>query len=590
MRVFSVSTVIVLLGFLLATCKKDRFYSGGVNTPPMGISATVSGRIINEFGEPVSGALVTAGTKSASTNINGEFKIVNADLTDKRAFVKVKKNGYFEGSRTFFAREGHSHYVEIRLLPRTRVGYISGTAGGTINVGNGSAITLPANGVIVQSTGAAHTGSVDVSMNWIDPTSPELERIMPGALRGIDESGNERGMISYGMIAVELSSTSGVRLQLAPGKSATLKFPIPASQQASAPSTIALWSFNDTTGLWKQEGTATRSGNVYIAQVGHFSFWNCDIPYEGVQFSATFIDQAGQPIKFANVKLIMNVSGSQTSSAVATTDSTGFVSGLVPVNTQFTMEVRKWFQCMTSLHTQTVGPFAPGTAANIGTITIAIAGQNSFIASGTALNCSGGPITNGYIRAEASNGQIVNGAITNGNFSISFPACAVTQQIKYFIMDLGGGNQSQNTTVTLNPGINNLGTITACSVSSQQFLNFSFDGVSYSISPPSDSVYGWTVTQMGTVSVAVGGIKTPGVEMHFSFNGNGPGLYSLMNPRVKIPGFNDSLYTVPSQQQIINVPEFGIVGSYIAGDFSGIVYTAGNVVHPLQFSFRVKRQ
>src|SRR5205085_7753729 len=158
---------------------------------PVTITASVVGRVTNELGDPVTGATVKAGTSFTTTDINGEFKLANAQLIDKAAYVTVTKAGYFDGSRTFYARQGLKHFVEIQLMTKIEVGSINGASGGTINLGNGSAITLQANGVVVQSSGAAYTGPVKVSMTWIDPTSKDLSRQMPGDLRGIDANNTE---------------------------------------------------------------------------------------------------------------------------------------------------------------------------------------------------------------------------------------------------------------------------------------------------------------------------------------------------------------------------------------------------------------
>ena len=173
------------------------------------VSATVVGRVVDENGAPVQGALVKAGTGTVQTNLNGEFRLNSVTLTEKAAFIAVEKNGYFGGSRTFVAKAGQKHYVEIQLLPKSTAGNFDAATGGTFTLANGSAVTLPTSAVVVKSTGAAYTGSVQVAITWIDPTSANLMRQMPGDLRGINESGAEMGLQSFGMLGVELTGTTG---------------------------------------------------------------------------------------------------------------------------------------------------------------------------------------------------------------------------------------------------------------------------------------------------------------------------------------------------------------------------------------------
>src|SRR6185312_12452020 len=110
---------------------------------------------------------------------------------------------------------------------------------------------------------------------------------------------NKRVVItSYGMLAVELESLTGEKLQIAPGNTATLMIPVPPSVASSAPSTISLWYVNEQTGAWQEEGTAQKNGNFYVGEVKHFSFWNCDIGASGVTLSMTFHSFTGSPLAY----------------------------------------------------------------------------------------------------------------------------------------------------------------------------------------------------------------------------------------------------------------------------------------------------
>src|SRR5688572_18282276 len=108
--------LIVLFGVLMTTCQKEVSLDNGpvtpgLGTPPVTITASVAGRIIDEMGDPVPGATVKTGSAFTTTDINGEFKLVNVQMSDKAAYVTVNKAGYFDGSRTFMARQGHKHFV-----------------------------------------------------------------------------------------------------------------------------------------------------------------------------------------------------------------------------------------------------------------------------------------------------------------------------------------------------------------------------------------------------------------------------------------------------------------------------------------------
>ena len=119
---------------------------------------------------------------------------------------------------------------------------------------------------------------------------------MPGNLTGLTTNNEQKLLQTYGMIAVELEGGAGEKLNLAAGKIATISMPIPASMVASAPATIPLWYFNDTTGVWIEQGTATKQGSNYLGTVSHFSFWNCDVPSNFVNLKMTLNNQSQQPL------------------------------------------------------------------------------------------------------------------------------------------------------------------------------------------------------------------------------------------------------------------------------------------------------
>lgn len=584
---------IAVFGLFLA-CQKE--VSNGPVTPgpgnnPVTVTASVVGRVINEMGDPVAGATVKAGISSALTDINGEFKLTNAQLTDKAAYVTVNKPGYFEGSRTFVAREGLKHFVEVQLVPKLEVGSINGTTGGTINLGNGSAITLPANGVVVKSSGAAYTGAVKVSMAWIDPTSKDLFRKMPGDLRGTDASNNEVAMESYGMIGVELNSTSGDRLQIATGKKATLKFPLPSSIQGSAPATIALWSFDETTGLWKQEGTATKSGSTYTAEVSHFSWWNCDIPITtAANFTATFVDQNGQPLTGYHVS-IYKASNSY-SGAHGYTDSAGFIAGRIPANEPLVLKVDGQYPCYSVIYTQNIAPVATNATNNLGTIAVTLNSAFTVTLTGTAENCSAAPVTNGYIEISTGNYGTFRKNISNGSFTLSFPKCSAGD-VTYYVVDKATNQQSTPVTINVTGGTTtNLGTLTACGVSTLEYIDFSYDGESFSMSN-ADSIGAFNSVQSPTLSIT--GYQVSPTTQTFNnifLNVNNGGATGTF-PLISISGKTNTLSFQygSAQANAINVviTADGGPGGYIEGNFAGSITDANSVSHQLQCAFRVRR-
>lgn len=98
---------------------------------------------------------------------------------------------------------------------------------------------------------------------------------------GLTSTGDERTIVSHGAIDVTLER-DGERLQIAPGKEATIDIPIYSAGYFEG-DTLDLWSLDEATGIWVQEGFGVvvaseqaPGGLVLRGQAPHFTPWNAD--------------------------------------------------------------------------------------------------------------------------------------------------------------------------------------------------------------------------------------------------------------------------------------------------------------------------
>ncbi len=270
--------LLIVISIYNFNCQKE-VSGGGASTgstpaitPPAPITATIQGKIVDENNQPAPGVAITVGAKTAVTDAKGFFRIVKASLDKNASLVTAEKTGYFKSYRTFQATSGANH-IAIKLIKKTLSGTFSSSTGGEITLANGSKVKLPVDAV-VKAAGGSFSGNINIYAAYIDPTAADINQTIPGSLMADNKDGKRVMLNSYGMMAVILESPSGEKLQIATGKTATLTTAIPASLAASAPASIALWYVDEQTGIWKEEGTATKNGNVYVGEVKHFSFWN----------------------------------------------------------------------------------------------------------------------------------------------------------------------------------------------------------------------------------------------------------------------------------------------------------------------------
>jgi hypothetical protein len=587
-----------VFSILMTACQRDVQTPGGWNNNPgiiddnITVNAGIRGVVLDENNQPVPGASVVSGTATTTTDNYGAFSFSNINISKNNGYVKVTKAGYFLGTRTFIATQGRTHNVRIGLIPKTNTGNFNAAAGGTISLSTGGKLVMPA-AAVTDASGNTYTGTVNVAMAWIDPTSNSLAELVPGDLRGITTTGEERGLETYGMIGVELTGTGNQQLKIATGKTAELSFPIPASLTGTAPATIDLWHFDEATGRWKQEGTATKTGANYVANVSHFSFWNCDAPFPLVEICMTVVNAANnQPLNNVLVRIVRP----NNSYGTGRTDSSGNLCGRVPKNEALTLQVMD--QCGNVAYSQSIGPFSANTS--LGTVSVTIPPSNSLTITGTLTNCANANVTNGVVIIHTNGTHQYVVPVTNGSFSHTVIRCG-TGTLNFSIIGIDHVALQQSTPVTGSgtTGTVNVGTIQACGTSSAQFAQYIVDGNVYSYtSPPgqfgcADSIGNWgSYTKkcqfFGSNTTNGGGGATTGTFNLRFFHNDAPGVLPISGGHLQVSMAVNSI-TFLSPNPVVNVTAFGpSPGGFIEGNFNELMEVSGTP-KMVSCTFRIRR-
>jgi hypothetical protein len=306
--------------FIWGACRKDtidKVVTIENPTPVEYVKTDIGGIVISDEGQPISNAKVIIGNKTTDTNVDGVFQIQNVTVNSHGAYIKVEHPNYFHGSKTINLSVGTRNKVKIRMMSNESTKFIDSNTGGISDYQDYS-VTLPANG-IVNSDGSDYSGQVGVAAKWLNPTSRTFPELSPGRLTGVRTDGSLSGMVSMGMLAVELKGSNGQKLQIKKGNEAKIRIRVPTNMQSKAPETIPLWYFNEDAGIWVEEGEAKLIDGFYEGYVGHFTFWNCDYPNPLVEVHFKVVDQDGNPI--ASVPILISITNGGYS-ASGSTDNT----------------------------------------------------------------------------------------------------------------------------------------------------------------------------------------------------------------------------------------------------------------------------
>ena len=525
------------------------------------------GQVLDDAYNPIAGVAISIGTLTTQTDVNGVFVINNASVLDKFAFVKASKIGFIDGSRTVVPTSGKNN-IKIILVPNTPIQTIASGAPSTVALSSGTQVKF--DGAFTDSSGAAYSGPVSVSLYHLTTSKTNIRFIMPGSLLAQATDGSAQVLETFGMLNVELKGSSGQKLNIAPGHSAQLSSVIDGSQLSTAPTTIPLWHFDEAEGYWKQEGSATKVGNKYEGSVSHFSWWNFDGNYNTAILNVKVVNTAGDPIANADVVL---VAGTSTSYFTNITNGDGLVSGTVPANQNIVVKILD--ACGLVIYTTTIPALATNSNYTLPTVVISTSSANVSTIKGVLQKCDGTNVTNGYvILGTGFKRQIAS--VTNGSFTFNSMFCGSTSPNFIYV---GYDNDAQQTTGVLtgiytNP-ITNLGNILACT-SVQEYISIQIDGGTtkffYSVNATQSgnpNKFQLTITN-GIDFFSLVGFNTLGIypsSNDFAFESS-----LLIGTTIISPSISNTMqYTVSS---------YGAVGQYVNVSMAG-TYTAGGITHTL---------
>ena len=318
---------------------------GGINPPELVEGRmediALSGIVRDASGTPIEGVSIVSGSSAATTNTDGFFEfdqIQVVNVQNDRSVVRFSKSGYFDVVRSMDADAADGASWEVVMCKKenndfTSIKTYSSSSDQTLQAGE-MKIDMPQDGYKVDGTGAGYAGKVKSEMVYLDPNNERFAEMMPGGdLAAVRSDNSSAQLVSYGMTDLNMYAENGDKLQLKEGSKAKLTFPIPAGMGENPPASIPLWSFNEKTGLWEEEGSAALQGNVYVGEVAHFSWVNLDYPEKQGTVYGYVKDDTGKALPGVRLSI-----GQLLASTVSKSD--GYYSHEVPVNTAFNITVK----------------------------------------------------------------------------------------------------------------------------------------------------------------------------------------------------------------------------------------------------------
>ena len=402
---------------MISACRKDEMntmvqtpiYNPPTTEEPGSFSGLVTDS--NEIG--IEGVTVNFNSEIRITDEDGRFSYNDISVHPEGTYVTFNKVGYFSGSRKFYPITNQKSNLKVELIQLNLSGSIETDLGGDIINSNNAGVSLPKGNYLKNEV--EFSGSFDVFLKWLNPNREETSFRMPGDFEGVDLNGDQQALISYGMIAVELKDNEGNDIDLPEGETAEIRIPVPINLIFTAPSIIPLWYFDTFSGTWIEEGEAILEGDEYVAEVSHFSFWNCAISFPISNLSGQ-ININNQPVGWLKYVITDLETGII---KLGITDDHGFVNIKLPQSKPILVEFFDFCEESISIfsldmETEIIFPEVNLTLSN---------NASSNFITGKVISCSGDSILYPMVYVDLNGDVGIHYAESDGSFSIEVNSC-----------------------------------------------------------------------------------------------------------------------------------------------------------------------
>lgn len=235
-----------------------------------------------------------------------------------------------------------------------------------------------------------------------------------------------------------------------------------------------MWYFDTNKGVWIKEGSGAKQGNTYVADVSHFSSWNCDAAYPRVYISGKLTDAGGTPVVNTLVRMTGSIVGVD---IFCYTNCMGYFRVPAPQNASVALSF-SGSDCNIPFY---VLPVSTGTSdINLGEIKAMPNSPSWFQVSGTFQTCNNQPVLSGSLKVYVQN-NMFEAQINNGAAGLSFSFCSDSVDVLLVAEDFNTG-KIYTGSKKLYKNINgNIGTQNICVTASQKYIRYIVDNQMYYI-------------------------------------------------------------------------------------------------------------
>lgn len=395
-------------------------------TPYTVYEIDIRGLVSDENGDPIANATLTFESAQNKTDDLGHFVYTDVSSNTKNAVLSIAADGYISASRLITVLSPTTINLSVKLIKIPDEQSFDAESGGVIEVSDQATVSFSPNGIVKNDQG--YQGQVYIRSYHLAKNDPDLFSKLPGDLVGIDKEEELQVLDTYGMMYVTLEDENGNELQPDAAETAILTINIPQEYSAQAPAQIPLWFFDESKGVWIEDGFATRKGAVYEGAVRHFTWWNIDIPVDKLVSVCMDISDVSTGQALANQDVLFSSQGIEF--GIQRTNNDGELCISLPANHEISLQLATTCQYSSQSF---IGPFS--TSQDDVKVELGTNEAGTVNISGTVTDCNGQLTDQGIAALVRDGNRSAIDISSDGSFIYNVVCPRDGEIIKFFIYD-----------------------------------------------------------------------------------------------------------------------------------------------------------
>lgn len=429
-------SVLILLAALssLQSCREEINIEPPVviiEDPPVElINTSISGQVKDADENIVQNADVRIGELQTQTDQNGYFSFKNIEADKNGTVLIVSKTGYIENRITVYPTLNHDLFSSITLKQDNQSVTKLNWTGGPVQLDENAYLFIESNTLVYELDGSNFTGEAIISYTIRDVSDPLFEAIFPGNLVGYSATNERKGLVPGAFIELSITDDQLRPLRLATGQTAEINLPLSEKYLENWPDEIQLYRFDSDRNRWyRSKDAMVLEANQYEGRLETFGTYCLAKEYDIVKLEGQLaykeaISPARHSVEFR--------SSIQKPVQRFQTDEQGYFTAMVPAGTSLAMDVKN--ECGVVVLEENLAALEEDT--EIAMSLVPVSNCRYLPVSGRLIDCTGNPVTKGYVRISSEENEVFIPVDNQGFFEGEFKVCDDNITVDFTALDM----------------------------------------------------------------------------------------------------------------------------------------------------------